>query len=152
MSKPLFSNLARKKLNFWRFRFSVKNLNLTASFHKLLKLHFLLSFTRNILVTSLLTHNTCIQDFWGLEACNGFGDFGERWVQNPFLSIWSGLAAIGIRFAVFRKILRNLTKSFKSYLPPFLTWKQILYSVVVLFNAEMLYQLLLNCVGPQGVS
>jgi len=77
MSKPLFSNLARKKLNFWRFRFSVKNLNLTASFHKLLKLHFLLSFTRNILVTSLLTHNTCIQDFWGLEACNGFGDFGD---------------------------------------------------------------------------
>jgi len=67
MSKPLFSNLARKKLNFWRFRFSVKTLNLTASFHKLLKLHFLLSFTRNILVTSLLTHNTCIQDFGDLK-------------------------------------------------------------------------------------
>jgi len=27
----------------------------------------------------------------------------------------------GIRFSVFRKILKNLTKSFKSYLPPFLT-------------------------------
>ena len=47
-----------------------------------------------------LINYTGIQDFWGLEACNGFGSFGGRWVQklHPFLSIWSGLAARVLQF------------------------------------------------------
>jgi len=63
-----------------------------------------------------------IQDFWGLEVCNGFG--GLRGALSPkIVSIFVHLVRISryrayvLRF--FCKTLKNLTKSFKSYLPPF---------------------------------
>jgi len=64
-------------------------------------------------------NNTGIQDFWGLEVCNGFGGFGGRWVQKsyPFLSIWSGLAATGHTFYSFSQNIAKPHKKFQKLSP-----------------------------------
>jgi len=54
-------------------------------------------------------YNTGIEDFWGLEVCNGFG--GRRVQKSDlFLSIWSGLVARGQRFAFFAKYCKTSPK------------------------------------------
>ena len=62
----------------------------------------------------LTNHYTSIQDFWGLEVCNGFGGFGGSRVKKlyPFSSIWSGLAATGHTFCSF---LQNIEKPHQKF-------------------------------------
>jgi len=69
--------------------------------------------------------NTGIQDFWGLEVCNGFGGFGGHWVQKsqPFLSIWSGLATTGHTFCSFSQNIEKRHQTFQKLSPFILNLK-----------------------------
>ena len=69
--------------------------------------------------SAVSTYYTGIQDFWGLEVCNGFGGFGGRWVQksHPFLSIWSGLAATGHTFCSFSQNIEKTHQKFQKSSP-----------------------------------
>jgi len=60
-----------------------------------------------------------MQDFRGLEVCNGFEGFGGRWVQKsyPFLSIWLGLAAAGHTFYSFSQKIEKPHQKFQKLSP-----------------------------------
>jgi len=107
-----------------------------------------------LIVNAWLINYTGMQDFRGLEVCNGFGRFGGRWVQKsrPFLFNWSGLAVRHHTFCSFSQNIEKPHQKFQKLSPTIFNLKTDFVSLVVLFSAEMLYQLLLNRVDPQGVS
>ena len=78
-----------------------------------------------LIVNAWLINYTGIQDFWGLKVCNGFGDFGGRWIQksHPFLFIWSGLAATGNTFCSFSQNIEKPHQKFQKLSPTIFNFK-----------------------------
>ena len=95
------------------------------SFHKLPTMHF---FEHFLLIRHNLRITPTYRIFGDSKFVTGLGVLGGAESKNRihFCPFGQDQPLQGIRFTVFRKTLKNLTKSFKSYLPPFLTWKQIL--------------------------
>ena len=80
------------------------------------------------LTCSNVTDSLVYRIFRDLKFATDLGVFGgaESKIRIHFCPYGQNQPLQGIRFTVALKTLKNLSKSFKSYLPPFLTWKQIL--------------------------
>jgi len=102
--------------------------NSAFDFEDICKNMFAPNFTLLIVNAWLINYTGIYRIFGDLKFVTDLGVLGDAESKNRIRFCPSGQdqPLEGIRFAAFRKILKNLTKSFKSYLPPFLTWKQIL--------------------------
>jgi len=89
-------------------------------FHKRYHVHF---FEHFLLISHNLRITPAYRIFGDLKFVMGLGVLGGAESKNGIHFCPSGQdqPLQAIRFTVFRKTLKNLIKSFKSYLPPFLT-------------------------------
>jgi len=90
------------------------------SFHQLPTIHF---FEHFLLISHNLRITPAYRIFGDLKFVTGLGVFGgaESKIRIHFCPYGQNQPLQGIRFTVALKTLKNLSKSFKSYLPPFLT-------------------------------
>jgi len=105
-----------------------------------------------LIVNAWLINYTGMQDFRGLEVCNGFGRFGGRWVQksHPFLSNWSGLAVRRHTFCSFSQNIEKPHQKFQKLSPTIFNLKTDFVISNCAFQCRNALSAVVEPCGPTG--